>query len=332
VSGAERILQSLRREPGQTCSGEELSKALGVTRAQVWKHVESLRGRGYEIEGAAGGGYRLAAVPDRLFPEELLQEPQTRWLGHTIHHLETTDSTNRVAGELAREGAPHGTAVVAEHQSAGRGRLGRSFFSPAHQNLYVSLVLRPELSISEAPPLILGAALAVGRCVAERLGGPERVSIKWPNDVLVDERKISGILMEMSAEATRVGHLVLGIGVNLNVPPESFPEEFRTRATSLAATLGEKTDRVDFTRRLFFTLEAVLDEHAAGGFEALRADFEGFYRMRGREIEVADLDGGVRVGRAGGICADGTLELHRPDGSLERIVAGDVTLRPGGVS
>ncbi len=325
MSGAEEILAALEAGP---CSGERLSDQLGVSRNQVWKHVQALRARGYEIDGAPGGGYRLVARPDRLYPEELRRGLATRWLGREIHHLDSTDSTNRVAGELAREGAPHGSAVIAEHQSAGRGRLGRSFHSPAHQNLYLSLVLRPEISIAQAPTLILGAGLAVAECVAERLGDPDRVEIKWPNDVLVDGLKVSGILMEMSAEATRVGHLVLGIGVNLNVSPETFPDAFRARATSLCAAACGPIDRVDFTRRLFFTLETVLDRHANTGFEGLRTDFEGFYRMRGRKIEVSALDGGVRTGTAGGIGSDGTLELQRGEGGLERVIAGDVTLRP----
>ncbi len=331
MSGPAQVLEALRAATDRPRSGEELSRELGVSRAQVWKHVETLRARGYGIEGAPGGGYRLTAVPDRLYAEELAAGLETQWLGHSIHHYETIDSTNRVAGELAREGARHGTAVVAEHQSAGRGRLGRSFFSPAHQNLYLSLVLRPRLLVAEAPPLILGAALAVARCVADRLGEPGRVDIKWPNDVQIDGRKVSGILMEMAAEATEVRHLVLGIGVNLNVDPAAFPEEFRARATSLRAALGAPLDRVDFTRRLFFTLEAVLDRHAAGGFEALRPDFEGFYRMEGREIEVTGPNGRGRRGRAGRVGADGALEFHHEDGRLERVIAGDVTLRAGGV-
>lgn len=332
MSRTERIVESLAHAP---CSGEALSEQLGVSRNQVWKHVEALRSRGYQIEGAPGGGYELIARPDRLYAEELLPGLGTRWLAHDLHHLETTDSTNRVAGELAREGAPHGAAVVAEHQSAGRGRLGRRFHSPAHQNLYLSLVLRPTISITQAPTVILGAGLAVARTIAGALGDAERVEIKWPNDVLVDGLKISGILMEMSAEATQVGHLVLGIGVNLNVSPETFPEEFRSRATSLAACLGRPVDRVAFTRRLFVTLEGVLEKHAEAGFEGLRADFEALYRMRGREIEVSDPGGHVRCGVAGGVGSDGTLELHLENGDLTRIVAGDVTLRPqamGGAS
>ena len=329
MSSTELILASLAHAP---CSGEALSQQLGVSRNQVWKHVQTLRTRGYQIDGSPGGGYRLLARPDRLYAEELLPGLGTDWLGRSIHHLETTDSTNRVADDLAREGAPHGTVVVAEHQTAGRGRLGRRFHSPPHQNLYLSLVLRPAISISQAPTIILGAGLAVAKAVAEALGAPERVEIKWPNDVLVDGLKISGILMEMSAEATQVGYLVLGIGVNLNVSPDTFPEEFRARATSLAAASGAPIDRVNFTRRLFVTLEGVLERHAEAGFEGLRADFERFYRMRGRPIEVSDPGGSSRVGTAGRVGSDGTLELQLPGGGLDRIVAGDVTLRPSAES
>ncbi len=330
MNGPSAVLEALRQSGERPRSGEDLSRGLGVSRAQIWKHMETLRGRGYAIEGAPGGGYRLTGVPDRLYPDELRRGLATRWLGHTLHHFETTDSTNRVAAERAREGDPHGTAVVAEHQSAGRGRLGRSFYSPAHENLYVSLILRPSLAITQAATVILGAGLAVAQSVAETLGDRDRVEIKWPNDVLVDGKKISGILMEMSAEETRVGHLILGIGVNLNADPGGFPEEFQARATSLSAALGRRIDRIAFTQRLFVTLEDVLERHAAAGFEGLRAGFESFYRMQGRPIAVTTPDGVTQKGHAGAVCADGTLEFHREDGRLERVVAGDVTLGEGG--
>lgn len=326
TGGAERVLEALRRAGDGPCSGASLSEALGVTRAQVWKHVEALRSRGYAIEGAPGGGYRLRGLPDRLYPEEIHAGLATRWLGREIRHFEATDSTNRVAQDLARAGAPQGLAVVAEGQTAGRGRLGRAFFSPPHTNLYVSFVLRPAVQLADAPTLILAAGLAVAESVVAVLGDSEAVEIKWPNDVLVRGRKTSGILMELSAEATRVGFLILGIGVNLNVDPGTFPQEFRRRATSLAAEVGHPVDRVAFTRHLFGTLESMLDRHAAGGFEALRADFERFFRMKGRAIRVADPAGGELDGVAEGIAADGALLLRRAGGHLERVLAGDVTI------
>src|SRR5690606_9541030 len=153
--GAARVLAALRRAPGRAVSGAELSAALGVSRAQIWKHVETLRGLGYGIEGEPGGGYRLAAIPDRLYAEELQPRLHTRWLARTYEWFESTDSTNRVAMERARAGAPHGATVVAEGQTAGRGRLGRSFFSPPGLNLYTSIVLRPRLDTARAPTAIL---------------------------------------------------------------------------------------------------------------------------------------------------------------------------------
>lgn len=328
--GAARVLAALRRAGCVTASGEELSAALGVSRAQVWKHVEALRGLGYGIDGEPGGGYRLASTPDRLYPEEIAARLHTRWLARAYEWLESTDSTNRVAMERAREGAPHGATVVAEGQSAGRGRLGRSFFSPPGQNLYSSTVLRPALDTARAPTTILAAAVAVADAVAAELDDPDAVEIKWPNDVLLGGLKTSGILMEMGAEATRVRFLVLGIGVNLNVSRDAFPAEFRALATSVSSHRGRPVDRIGFAARLYDTLEAVLDLHADGGFEAVRPRFEARFRMRGRHVRVLDAVGApgaaVLEGRAEGIDADGALWVVREDGARERVVAGDVTL------
>lgn len=319
-----RVLEALRA--GGPRSGEALSTLLGVSRSQVWKHVGALRARGYGIEGEPGDGYRLVSTPDRLYPEQIHHGLATRWLARRIEWLEETDSTNRVAQDLARAGAPHGTAVVAEGQTAGRGRLGRRFFSPPGLNLYTSIVLRPALDTASAPTLILAAAVAVAAAVATIVDDPAAVEIKWPNDVLLGGLKTSGILMEMGAEATRVAHLVLGIGVNLNVPREDFPEEFREVATSLSSHLGRPVDRVAFARRLYGTLEEVLDLHAARGFEAVRPRFEARFRMPGRRLRVLQVGGDELAGTCLGIDADGALRLRRDDGGIARVVAGDVTI------
>jgi BirA family biotin operon repressor/biotin-[acetyl-CoA-carboxylase] ligase len=332
------VLDALRRARGGLRSGEDLSNELGVSRTAVWKHVEALRRRGYEVEGARGAGYRLVAVPDRLYPEEVGNGLATVWLGRDIHYFDETDSTNNVAFELAREGAAHGTAVIAERQTAGRGRLGRAFFSPGYRNLYTSIVLRPRLTVMEAPTLILSSAIAVAEAVSatlrEATGGTDEsaeIEIKWPNDVVLAGLKTSGILMEMSAEATRVAYAILGIGVNLNVERSEFPKEFRDRATSLRAYLqlsgDEQIDRASFTRRLYGTLEEVFDSHDSKGFPALRPRFDAFFKMRGSPVEVTGMNGSRLVGTARDIAEDGALLVERPDGTIERVVAGDVTLR-----
>jgi BirA family biotin operon repressor/biotin-[acetyl-CoA-carboxylase] ligase len=324
--GPARVLSALRRAGGGVCSGEALSARYGISRAQVWKDVEALRARGYGIEGASGGGYRLARIPDRLYPEEILEGLATRWLARDLRWFDCIDSTNRAALELARAGAAHGTTLVAETQSAGRGRQGRSFFSPPHLNLYTSIVLRPETDTAEAPAWIMAAAAGVAEAIAAEVGDPAAVEIKWPNDVLLGGLKTCGILMELSAEATRVGHMVLGIGVNLNVDRADFPAEFRRHATSLSSHSGHRIDRVAFARRLYALLEDVLDRCAGGGLEAVRPRFEALFRMPGRRVSILEPGGGVLEGEVAGIDRDGALLLRRPDGSCERVLAGDVSL------
>jgi BirA family biotin operon repressor/biotin-[acetyl-CoA-carboxylase] ligase len=296
--GAARVLDALRRARGRSCSGESLSTQHGVSRTQVWKHVEALRARGYTIDAAPGGGYRLEGIPDRLYPEEILAGLDTRWLAREIRFFESTDSTNRIA---------------------------------PHLNLYTSIVLRPRLTTATAPCWILASAAAVADAVAETVADPESVEIKWPNDVLLGGRKTSGILMELGAEATRVTFLVLGIGVNLNVDREAFPVEFRDLATSLASHGGRRVDRVAFAQRLYGNLERTLSACERGGFEAVRPQFEARFRMAGRRVTVVQVprgepDGDEIAGVVVGIDADGLLRLARDDGEELRVVAGDVTM------
>jgi BirA family biotin operon repressor/biotin-[acetyl-CoA-carboxylase] ligase len=330
AQGPSEVLAALREDSESAVSGETLSNQLGVSRAQIWKHVGALRKRGYTIEGEPGGGYRLTGGPDRLYAEEIHQTLATRWLAREIQHFDQTESTNPIAFNLGRDEAPAGTTVIAESQSAGRGRLGRSFFSPPYQNLYTSILLRPSGSISDAPTLILAAAVAVAETVAEFIGDESAVEIKWPNDVLIHRRKTSGILMESSAEGTRIAFAVLGIGVNLNVDREIFPDEFRHLATSLSSELGHAVDRIAFTRRLFENLEKQIDLHNAQGFEVVRPRFESFFRMRGESVGIEEIAGQRIKGRALGIAPNGALEVEICEGpetgTTRTVMAGDVTL------
>jgi len=335
--GPARIVGALRQAGDRPCSGAQLSEELGVSRTQIWKHIEALRELGYEIEGAAGGGYRLLSAPDRLLPEEIEAYLHTRWLAREIEYFESIDSTNRQAMKRGREGAPGGTTIIAETQSAGRGRLGRSFFSPPFRNLYTTVLLRPRLTTADAPTLVHAAAIAVADALASEADPPDTkpedsaVEIKWPNDVLIRGKKATGILMELSAEAARVDFAVLGIGVNLNVEPDAFPDEFRDRATSLSRECGRPIARARFAAALYDRLETVLDEHAAGGLEALRSRYEARFRMCGRTVRVEEVGGASFEGSARGIDVDGALLLESADGALTRVLAGDVTVaREGG--
>jgi len=280
--------------------------------------------------GASSEGQRAAAASAeaRGRPEEALTREaiaaRTRWLGRELHWFAEIDSTNREALALAAAGAAHGTAVIAEAQSAGRGRLGRSFFSPPRTNLYVSFVLRPAGSAPTLGTLPLAAGVALAETVAAELGDSSRVELKWPNDVLADGKKVSGILLERAGTHADSA-VILGIGVNLNVDPATFPEDFRVRASSLRAQAGRLIDRARFAAALFERLEDALDAHAGGGFAALRPRFDAFFRMTGRRVKVGDAAERVREGVVLGVGADGSLRLGTHDGE-ERFLAGDVTV------
>lgn len=323
---AEEILLALQNADESPCSGQALSARLGVSRAQIWKNISQLRKRGYEIEGAAGDGYRLIGTPDRLYPEQIGPGLKTRWLARALHYLDKTDSTNQDAARLARDGAAHGTTVIAECQTAGRGRLGRDFYSPPYQNLYTSIVLRPTLETGRIPTLLLAAGVAVARAVSETLDETESIEIKWPNDVLIDGLKTSGVLMELEAEENRVTCAVLGIGVNLNTDPTEFPKEFRESATSLSARLKEPVDRIRFTQLLYNILEEVIDRHTESGLEGVRSQFEGFFRMKGRRVRVASVGGDQIEGIASAVAENGALEIETATGEIKSVLAGDVTI------
>jgi BirA family biotin operon repressor/biotin-[acetyl-CoA-carboxylase] ligase len=243
--------------------------------------------------------------------------------------LDETDSTNVQAIRLAREGAPEGSLVVAERQTKGRGRLGRSWISPASVNFYGSWILRPSLPPADAPQLSLAAALAVARAL-EPLA-PGRIAIKWPNDCLLDGKKVAGILTEMDAELDRIVAVVLGIGVNLNAGARAFPPELRDVATSVRVATGVRVDRIAFAAALCDALECVYDRLLDEGFGALIADWNARSCLTGREVTV-DCAGHRTTGRVRGLDASGRLELtvtaNGPE-RVERIVAGDVTIVGG---
>jgi BirA family biotin operon repressor/biotin-[acetyl-CoA-carboxylase] ligase len=317
----ELVLAFLAEAGDEFVSGEAISDKLGLTRAAVWKHVEALRSQGYRIDAVPARGYRLAAVPDRLTPLEIRPLLNTHDLGQVLHWYEEIGSTSDRAKELAEEGAEHGEVVVAEAQTAGRGRRGRVWVSPPRRNLYFSVVLRPELPPARAPELTLVASLAI--CDALRQAGVG-AGIKWPNDVLASGRKIAGVLTELAAEPDRVQWVVLGAGVNVNARREDFPEELRDEATSVLIERGEPAPRALLAAACFTALEDWLDRHAEEGFAPIREAWRERSVTLGREVQVKE-GGRELVGVAEDIDATGALLVRGPTG-LERVLAGDVTL------
>lgn len=321
----ELILSFLSEGGGDYTSGEALSSKLGLSRTAVWKHVEALRAKGYRIEAVSARGYRLVAVPDRLTSLEVGPLLDTHDLGRTIHHHESLASTNEKAFRLAQDCAEHGEVVVAEQQTAGKGRRGRTWVSPPGLNLYFSAILRPDLPPQRAPELTLVAAVALAESLRD--AGVE-AAIKWPNDVHIDGLKVAGILTELSAEPERVHFVIVGVGVNLNSQAEHFPEELRATATSLSLALGQPVLRARFAASLWKRLEEWLDLYLDTGFDAVRARWKALSSTLGQDVLVRTDRQELR-GRAEDIDPSGALLVRTAEGSLERVLAGDVEqLRP----
>jgi BirA family biotin operon repressor/biotin-[acetyl-CoA-carboxylase] ligase len=253
--------------------------------------------------------------------DQILKDLATNRLGKKIHYFLKIDSTNSHARRLAERGAQDGEILIAEQQTAGRGRLGREWISPAYVNLYCSVILRPKLPPVHAPQVTLMAAVALADAVASFL--PVTPTIKWPNDILVQGKKLAGILTESSCDAEHLEFVILGIGVNLNYPEELMPETIRQHATS-ALIAGRKTIRREvFVQRLIQDLDRCYGILQESGFGALAPRWEARFGLRGSRVRV-ELMGGVIFGTARGIDGDGALIVEREDGNFERIVAGDV--------
>jgi len=320
VGPAEQILEWLRAADAPV-SGSELARRLGCSRTAVWKHVAALRRVGYAIDGRRADGYRLMAAPDRLGPAELAPHLTGSW--RRIEWRAELDSTQRLARELAQGGAEEGTTVIAERQTAGRGRLGREWHSPAGANLYCSVVLRPAVALAAVPSLALVAGLAVADAVRGATG--LAAALKWPNDLQLRGRKVAGILMELDAEVERVHAVVAGIGVNVNLA--AFPDALAATATSLRLETGAAVDRAALTGRLLAALEERYRRFLAGGFAAMRSEWEACSALTGKEVRVTAPEGEV-AGRVLGVDDEGALRLAGPRGEV-RVVAGEVTLRGG---
>lgn len=320
-----KILDILRHAGDSYISGEEIASKLGVSRTAVWKHIRELRENGYDIQSHSRSGYSLRETPDRLLPGEIHHGLSTRCVGKHIHFEEVIESTNMLAKKLAADGAHDGTIVVSEQQTGGKGRLQRHFFSPPGKGIWFSVILRPPFSPQDAPKCTLMAAVAVAMAM-ERYG--LRAEIKWPNDILYENRKLVGILTEMSAEMEQINHIIIGTGINVNIMQEDFPEELRQTATSLMIMNGGKPlPRIQFFQAVLETMDELYAGILSEGFARVFELWRQYSITLGQEVRVI----GVRTGEeytgiAVDIDEDGALLVDAADGR-HRVLAGDVSIR-----
>ena len=318
------IVDFLKSGKDKFVSGEEIAKKLGVSRAAVWKHIQELRKTGYKISSSEHNGYQLQEVPDLLMPADIQTELKTEIIGKNISYHITTDSTNRIAKELAGDGAADGTVVISEEQTGGKGRLGRSFFSPKYKSILMSIILKPKFLPHDAPKCTLMTAVAVANAMIRFNLKP---AIKWPNDLLFNGRKIVGILTEISAEMSRINYIVIGIGINVNIDREEFPDDLQDIAASLSEMKGETVSRIDFLKALLEEFDKIYIEACHNGFDNILNQWRKYNITLGKKIRVLPAGGDEEFAAvAEDIDSEGAL-IVRTEKGREKVYAGDVSIR-----
>jgi BirA family biotin operon repressor/biotin-[acetyl-CoA-carboxylase] ligase len=317
----DRLVHLLVRNATVVVPGPKIAAEIGVSRSTVWEWIEKLRSLDVAIKGLPRHGYQLEKLPDILVPSLVRSELPHAEIGHRVIHYFRTDSTNSAALQLDAQNGPHGTVVIAEEQTAGRGRLGRNWYSEKSSGLYLSIILRPPLSPAAAPILTLLAGVAAHDAVCSATGLD--TDIRWPNDLLVNGKKVCGILTEMKAEVDRLHMVVLGIGINVN--NDSMPDELREIATSLAIEGGRHYSRLHLLAELLRQVERyyhmLLSE---GNAVVVRAwtEASSYAEGKGVRVKVGERDySGVTTG----LDASGALKVRREDGRQDLLVAGEIT-------
>ncbi len=314
----DEILKILKERSEGYVSGAEFSKALGVTRASIWKHMENLRSIGYEIEAQPHHGYRLINTPDKLLADEIRWSLKSRFIGKKIYSYDSTGSTNERAYALAEEGAEEGTAVVAEEQSGGKGRMGRKWSSPKG-GIYLSLILRPSLVPTEVSKLTLVAAVSVARTIRKLTG--IQALIKWPNDILINRKKLCGILTELKAEQDMTAFVILGIGINVNTKQILLPKQ----ATSIHNEIGRDFPKVELARALIESIEEHYILFKKDRFKAIIDEWKNLSAVLGSRVKVVVHNRTIE-GQAIDLDEHGALIVRLDNGFTERVIAGDVML------
>lgn len=317
-----KILNILRIK-GDYVSGQELCEYFGVTRTAIWKGIRQLREEGYQIDAVKNKGYRLLESPDLITGVELGSRMDTNWAGGKLVYLDEVDSTNNYARKLAEDGVQHGTLVVADYQNGGKGRRGRTWVMPHGKAIAMSLIVRPDIRPEKASMMTLVTGMAVAEAIKKVTGLDTK--IKWPNDIVINGKKISGILTEMSAEMDGINYVVIGIGINANFT--EFPEELRETATSLQQQLGYPVDRgaiICMTMKIFeIYYERFMETQSMKG---LAEEYQQMLVNLDRQVRVLE-PGNEYSGVARGIDETGQLLVEKENGETVAVYAGEVSVR-----
>lgn len=319
-----KVLKILKDSGNDFISGEKISEDLGVSRAAIWKYINAIKEDGYEIEAISRKGYRIISAPDILTFEEIKDFLNTQQIGKNIIYCDSIGSTNSKAKELAEAGKEHGTVVISEEQTSGRGRLGRNWVSPKYKGIWMSIILRPNIITENIAQITLLGAAAVQQAIME-MG--IKTGIKWPNDIVLNSKKVCGILTEMSGEIDHINYIVMGIGINVNLEEEDVPLELKDMATSLKLQSGIHVNRKVLLANVLNIFEELYNDFVQSGnikeiIEICRKNSI----LIGKEIQLI-YKGKETTAKALDISDDGELVIKNQQGIVEYIVSGEVSIR-----
>jgi BirA family biotin operon repressor/biotin-[acetyl-CoA-carboxylase] ligase len=322
---SDKLLVIIRRRPHAYYSPEQLAKKLRCKKSDTIFAVDLLGQAGYEIKSDRQGRYKFVSAPDLLLAAEIIHKLKTSFIGKHVYAYKSVQSTNTIASQLADADAPPGTLIVAESQTRGRGRLGRSWHSPEGKGIYLSIILYPKIDPVVAPGLSIMTAVSL----AETIAGykPKTLNIKWPNDCLVNGRKVAGILTELSAEKKHVNHVIVGVGINVNQRRRDFPKEISRVASSLGAELKKEIRRVEFLQKFLLAFERHYRRFEKSGLKSFRKKILEYSNLIGKKVRL-DMSGKIITGKAVDIDANGNLVLDTIDGK-RTFNAGEVTVVKG---
>lgn len=321
LSAKNELLKRLFEANGQPVSGQEIADEFGLSRTAIWKYVKDFEKEGYEIGTIRKKGYYLITIPDRVNEANVKKYLTTKAYGKRIDYIETCASTQFIAHDEAQNGAPDGTVIISEEQTSGKGRMSRPWESTLHKGIWMSVITRPALTPQQAPQMTLVAAVAVTRAIHAVTGLDPH--IKWPNDILLNGKKVTGILTELQADPDRVKAIILGIGINVNQTEDDFPDELKPIATSLQIANGKPVNRAELIAKTLHYLEMYTEMYESNGFGPIKLLWESFSDTTGRRIRAVMLNETIE-GVATGITEEGMLELKLNDGTIRGIYSADI--------
>jgi BirA family biotin operon repressor/biotin-[acetyl-CoA-carboxylase] ligase len=312
----EKIIDFLKRKQDYA-SGEEISNRLGISRQALWKHIQELKEAGYDIIAVPHLGYRMISAPDRLFPAEISSRLNTKFIGKKIYYFDSVSSTMDIAMQLGLKNATEGTLVLTESQTKGRGRLGREWFSPRYKGIYLSLVLKPKILPNQAPILTLMVSVSICEAIKEITA--LEAQIKWPNDILMRQKKLGGILTEINAEMDGIRFIVIGIGLNVNNDKKALI----SGATSLKEQKKEGINRIELLQEILRAIERNYLTFQEKGAQSIIDKWRDYNITLGKRVKVYSHKEHIE-GQAVDIDTDGSLLLRSDSGLVQRVTAGDV--------